>query len=108
MGDIVFSPTMLLIGFFAMLYLPNFRKKVTDAFKINQTSIQNTAKETGKKGKKVKKKSSSDSGGMFGMMNQQQQTMNKQIGEIVEPEDIKTGFADVAGCEEAKIEVIEI
>lgn len=107
--DVVISPTTLMIFFFSLMWFPNFRNRIMQGMKLNMNQnkvAENTAKNI--KGKKGKKKKENNSGGMFGMMNQQQEMMNKQIGEIIEPGDIKNGFAEVAGCEEAKIEVIEI
>ena len=109
--DVLISPTTLMIFFFSLMWFPNFRNRIMQGMKLNmnQTAAQDTAKAIkgkGKKGAKGAKKK--EGGGMFGMMNQQQETMNKQVGEIIEPSEITTGFAEVAGCEEAKIEVIEI
>jgi len=109
--DVLISPTTLMIFFFSLMWFPNFRNRIMQGMKLNmnQTAAQDTAKAIkgkGKKGAKGAKKK--EGGGMFGMMNQQQETMNKQVGEIIEPSEITVGFAEVAGCEEAKIEVIEI
>ena len=38
-------------------------------------------------------------GGMFGMSN--------STAKVVNPDEIKVAFKDVAGCEEAKIEIME-
>jgi len=104
--DMIFSPTMLLITFFAFMYMPNLRNKLTEAFKPqNLNQVKDQAKKGGKAAKKEKK---SSGGGFFGGMGGQMEAVNKKIGTVVDPEDIKVGFHDVAGCEEAKIEVIEI
>jgi len=106
LSDIIFSPTMLLIGFFSLIYFPNVRNKLTKMMKPGD--MMNQAKNQGKeatKGKKGKKKQ--DDGGFFGNM-PGMAAQNKKIGELIDPSDIKVDFGDVAGCEEAKIEVIEI
>jgi len=64
--------------------------------------MQNNAK-PGKKGKKGKSNTNNSPGGLFGQMQPQ-----SDMGTLIEPDEIDVGFKDVAGCEEAKVEVIEI
>ena len=71
----------------------------------NRGNSSNSSKKSGKNGKKNNNSNSRGGGGFFGSA---QAGPNSDLGSIIEPDDIDTGFKDVAGCEEAKIEVIEI
>lgn len=70
--------------------------------------IQSSQRQVSSKGGKAGKGKGSQGGGNnpFNPMGQLEQT-KKSTAVIVEPEDIHVRFKDVAGCEEAKVEIME-
>lgn len=77
---------------------------------FNRMQGQKGSPPSGKKGEKGgnKKNSKNNSGGGGFFSSMQNKENSDDIGTLIEPDDIDAGFQDVAGCEEAKIEVIEI
>jgi len=71
-----------------------------------QSSQRQVTSKSGKAGAKGKKGGGGGGNNPFNPMGQLEQT-KKSTAVIIEPEDIHVRFKDVAGCEEAKVEIME-
>ena len=99
--------TMGLIFYFSIFMKIKARRGgQSNPFGSMFSNMQNQAKnnQPGKKGGKNKKNNQGGPGGIFGAM----QGPDSDMGTLIEASEIDVGFGEVAGCEEAKIEVIEI